>query len=141
MEQKYKPYIMYKITCNDDKNFIYIGSTINFRGRKNEHKSCCYNINSKKYNLKIYETIRNNGGWQNFTMKPIEMYYADSKIKAKIRENELIESFESNLNSCKAFSSEEDKRENDKEYYIKHKEEISLRKKNIMKIIYKAFKK
>ena len=50
-------------------------------------------------------------------MKPIEMYYADSKIKAKIRENELMEVFNNNLNSVRAYRNEEEKKEYVKEYY------------------------
>ena len=125
MEQKYKPYIMYKITCNDDENLIYIGSTKNFRCRKNSHKSNSININSDKYNLKVYETIRNNGGWVNFTMKPIEMYYADSKIKARIRETELMDVFNSNLNACKSYIGDEEKKENFKIYYKNNKDHIN----------------
>ena len=127
MEQKYKPYIMYKITCNDNENLIYIGSTTNFKVRKSLHKGCCDNGKSKKYNFKIYQSIRNNFGWNNFTIKPIEMFYADSKIKAKIRENELMEVFNSNLNSVRAYRNEEEKQEYVKEYY---KNNIDIYKKN-----------
>jgi hypothetical protein len=126
MEQKYKPYIMYKIICNDDENLIYIGSTTNFRCRKNKHKNSCHNETVRDYNVDLYKNIRENGGWCNFTMKPIEMYYSDCKIKARIRENELMSVFNSNLNSSKAFRSEEEKKEYKKEYYNNHKEEFKL---------------
>ena len=133
MEQKYKPYIMYKITCNHNENLIYIGSTTNFRVRKSIHKSNSNNENSKAYNCKIYENIRNNGGWDNFTMRPIEMYYSDNKIKAKIRENELMKVFNSNLNTINAYTSDEERKENDivrnKEYYEINKEEIKKEQK------------
>ena len=57
MEQKYKPYVMYKITCNDNENLIYIGSTTNFRVRKTLHKSRCHNENYNeciKCNIRYY---------------------------------------------------------------------------------------
>lgn len=126
MEQKYKPYIMYKITCNDDENLIYIGSTTNFRCRKNKHKNSCINEKSHDYNVDLYKNIRENGGWSNFTIKPIEMYYSECKIKARIRENELMTVFNSNLNSRKAYSSKEYKEEYIKEYNKSHKEEHKL---------------
>ena len=124
MEQKYKPYIMYKITCNDNENLIYIGSTTNFKCRKSTHKHCYNNEKSKKYNFKIYQNIRENGGWINFTMKPIEMYYADSKIKAKIRENELMEVFNSNLNDKRAYTSVDEKQLYNKEYKENNKDKL-----------------
>ena len=133
MEQKYKPYVMYKITCNDNENLIYIGSTTNFRVRKTLHKSRCHNENYKLYNSKIYENMRNNGGWTNFTMKPIEMYYSDSKIKAKIRENELMKELNCNLNTYNAFTSNMEKKEKNiyrsKEHYKKNKEMLDKKNK------------
>ena len=117
--KKEKEYIMYKIICNTDETLIYIGSTINFRVRKNKHKSDCNNINSKKQHIKVYENIRNNGGWNNWKMQPIEIYNTDNIIKARIRENELMIEYNSTLNCCKAYISMEEK----KEYYKKHKED------------------
>lgn len=122
---KEKEYIMYKIICNTDDNLIYIGSTTNFKCRKNQHKDCCNNSKSRNYNLKIYENIRNNGGWENWIMKPIEIYNTDNKIKARIRENELMEEYKCNLNCCKAYITEEEK----KNYYINNKDIISMKRK------------
>ena len=124
MEQKFKPYIMYKITCNDNNDLIYIGSTLNFRRRKWNHKYDCTFENGHKYNLKVYKSIRENGGWSNFTMKPIEMYYADSKIKSKIRETQLMEAYNSNLNSHRAWTDIEKRKELNKAYCIENKEKI-----------------
>ena len=51
-------YVIYKIYYNDV--LLYIGSTIDFKKRKREHKSNCYNQNSSNYNLKLYKYIRDN---------------------------------------------------------------------------------
>lgn len=61
--------VSYTITCNDlrVRNFYY-GSTTNFTQRKNCHKSDCTNVYSKNYNRKIYKFIRENGGWENWSM-------------------------------------------------------------------------
>jgi len=73
----------------DGKN-SYVGSTTNFRQRKNLHKSCCNNINSKKYNYSKYKYIRDNDGWENWVMEWIEDYPCNSKRELERREGEII---------------------------------------------------
>jgi hypothetical protein len=71
----YTKTIIYKIVCNDlNITDVYVGHTTNFINRKALHKSNCNNINGKSYNLKIYNTIRNNGGWLNWSMIEIEKF-------------------------------------------------------------------
>ena len=61
---------MYKIVCNDlDVKYTYVGSTENFTRRKCEHKRRC---NDATRTNKLYNTIRDNGGFDNFTMLKIE---------------------------------------------------------------------
>lgn len=64
---------VYMIYCKDTniKDF-YIGYTTDYRNRILAHKYNTYNIDSKKYNIKVYEFIRNNGGWDNWTSKLVE---------------------------------------------------------------------
>ena len=55
---KYNESMIYKLCCKDtDITDIYLGSTTNFRCRKNQHKSQCHNINAKGYNYKVYKFI------------------------------------------------------------------------------------
>ena len=51
----YNNSMVYKLVSNDIniKDF-YIGSTVNFRRRKSEHKSRCNNSNDKCHNQKVY---------------------------------------------------------------------------------------
>ena len=119
-DKKEKEYIMYKITCNTDESLIYIGSTTNFKCRKSRHKGNCNNKNSDNHHIKVYEIIRNNGGWNNWTISPIEIFFSDNKIKAKIRENELMHDYKSNLNVRSAYVSDKEK----EEYYENNKEKI-----------------
>ena len=59
----YQDTIIYKICCNDlNVKYVYVGHTTNFVKRKCNHKSDCNNNNSKSYDLKVYQTIRDNGG-------------------------------------------------------------------------------
>ena len=64
---------VYMLYCKDTniKDF-YIGYTTDYRTRILNHKYNTYNTDSKKYNIKVYEFIRSNGGWDNWTSKIIE---------------------------------------------------------------------
>ena len=62
---------IYQIKCNDpNSDLLYIGSTSNFNVRKAKHK---FNSAANgKYDWKLYKYIRAFGGWDNFTMSPIQ---------------------------------------------------------------------
>jgi hypothetical protein len=93
--------LIYKIVCND-LNVLdsYVASTLNYKSRKNSHKSNCYNNFSPQYNNKLYTFIRENGGWDNFTMVLIEEYlYNGSKLVAKARERYWFEQLNTGLNT------------------------------------------
>jgi len=65
----YSKIVIYKIVCNDlNIKDVYVGSTTDFRKRKNAHKTHCCNVDSRDYNLKVYTIIRANGGWCDWTM-------------------------------------------------------------------------
>ena len=121
---------MYKIKSLDPKiDYCYIGSTQNFTKRKCKHKSMSNLINSIS-NRKLYNTIRENGGWLNFQMIPIEEYKCDTPQQAHIREQYWIENIEeSKLNSIKAFATMEQRIEQKKEYYFKNRDQIAEQKK------------
>lgn len=61
----------YKIFKNDDPTLFYIGSTLNFSRRKSHHKKNIKNKVGKLYWSLLYKTIREHGGWENFTMEKI----------------------------------------------------------------------
>ena len=78
---------IYKIVSNDLKlNELYIGSTTDFRKRKKQHKQSCNNANIKHHNCKIYQIIRLNGGWENWSMILIESYPCNNGLEARRRE-------------------------------------------------------
>ena len=109
--------IIYKIQKDDD---FYVGSTTDFASRKSQHKSNC---NNEKYNLKLYQTIREKGGWNEWEMTPLEEYAeCQNKIQARIREEEWCVKLNAGLNMKKAFRAET-KQEYDKQYRQDHKEE------------------
>jgi hypothetical protein len=96
----YSKTIIYKLCCNDlNITDIYIGHTTDFKSRKAEHKYSCNNEKCKIYNLKVYQYIRDNGGWDNWSMIMIEEYSCNSKLEAEKRERYYIEEFKSSLNN------------------------------------------
>jgi len=120
-----RTYVIYKIKSLDPKiDYCYVGSTQNFTKRKSKHKSCC-NVINKTSDTKLYNTMRENGGWLNIEMTPIEEYKCDTPQQAHIREQYWIENIEeSKLNSRNAFISGEQKTEYHKEYKAVNKEKI-----------------
>jgi hypothetical protein len=92
--------IIYKIVhaINPDEYDVYVGHTTNIQSRKRCHKSYCNNLNSKKYNLKVYKFIRENGGWDNFEILEIEKYPCNSKDEARQKEQEWCYKLNSKLN-------------------------------------------
>jgi hypothetical protein len=119
----YSKTIIYKIVCNDlNITDIYVGSTTDFTRRKNEHKRCCTNEKSKSYNLKVYQTIRDNGGWDNFTMFEIEKYNCNNSNEAHARERHYYELLNAKLNIRYPNRSK-------KEYMESNKEQLTVLKK------------
>jgi hypothetical protein len=118
----YSRTIIYKIVCNDvNIKDLYVGHTTNFVKRKNCHKSNCNNINTKHYNIYAYQFIRNNGGWDNFSMIIIEKYNCNDKLEACKRERYWIEKLNATLN--KVIPSRI-KKEYNKEYYDNNKSNL-----------------
>ena len=118
----YSKTLIYKIVCNDlNITECYVGHTTNFIKRKNLHKSDCTNNNSKSYNLKIYQFIRANSGWDNFSMLEIEKYPCNDINEATARERHWYEQLNAILNTQIPSRT---KREYIKEYYETNKEQI-----------------
>lgn len=96
----YSKSCIYKLVHREDFNndYIYIGSSTNFIQRKCQHKLTCNNPNSKKHNVKVYQFIRDNGGWDNWIMVQIEPFSCNSKKELETRERYWIETLKSKLN-------------------------------------------
>jgi hypothetical protein len=79
--------IVYQICCKDLLvTYKYVGHTTDFTKRKSHHKSSCNISTCKGYNLKVYQTIRDNGGWDNWEMIEIEKYPCNDANEATARE-------------------------------------------------------
>jgi hypothetical protein len=127
--------VIYKIVCNDlSINYSYVGHTTDLVRRKGNHKNRCKNEKDKRHNLKIYRIIRENGGWENFTMVVIELFPCNNSIEACKRERELYEELDCKMNTN--FPQRDNKEwriENNytqcKKYREKNKEQLAMKKK------------
>jgi hypothetical protein len=120
-----KDYIIYKIYCkNKEITEEYYGNTSAFRNRKYKHKGSCNNENNSSYNQEKYKIIRSNGGWDNWIMSPIEELKNCSLVNAKIREQFYIDLNKSKMNQIKAYITEEQKKEQKKEYQLENRDKI-----------------
>jgi hypothetical protein len=117
----YSKNIINKIVCNDlNVKDCYVGHTINMTKRKCSHKSHCNNENDKAHNLKIYQIIRENGGWDNWSMLLVEKFPCKDKYEACKREREVYEELEAKMNTFRPYRTQEEL----KEYREEHKEEL-----------------
>jgi hypothetical protein len=98
---------MYRITVGD---YIYVGSTKDFRQRKNSHK---FDYTTKE--LKVYQMIREAGGWDKCEMTPIEEYECEGQLQARMREEYWRREYNANMNTLRAYVTEEERIEQKKE--------------------------
>lgn len=97
----YSNTIIYKIYCKDETiKDLYVGHTTNFQQRKYRHKIAC---NNNKTDIKIYNVIRENGGWENWDMIEIAQYNCKNSTEARIKEHEHYNVLKASLNSCPPF--------------------------------------
>jgi len=126
---------MYKIVCKDlTITYTYVGHTTNWTKRKSKHKCNCHNENSREYHFQVYRIIRENGGWDNWTMILIEDYPCENRLQAEQRERYWIETLNANLNKVIPSRTIQEWKEEHKEYikiyntnyYQEHKEDIKI---------------
>jgi hypothetical protein len=125
---KYENAVIYKLCCKDPSiKDEYYGHTTNKTKRKQGHKDECYNENRKGHNLPVYQFIRANGGFNNWSMIVVEEYPCENKNQAELRERYWIETQQATLNkNIPTRTSQEynqEHKEEHKQYYQEHKEE------------------
>ena len=98
---------VYKLCCDGVEDF-YIGSSFDMKWRKYDHKSNCNNSKSKAYNLKVYQYIRANGGYENWKFEILVEKEFENKRDLEIKEQECIKLLKPLLNSKSAYQTEEE---------------------------------
>ena len=122
----YSKTVIYKICCKDIKIVdCYVGSTNDFDRRKGEHKRHCHNENHEKYNFPVYQFIRSHGGWDNWSMIPVEIFNTcTNKLEKLARERYYVELLNATLNgNVPGIFYELGKKEYNKQYGAKYRDE------------------
>jgi hypothetical protein len=128
----YQKSVIYKIEHLENPALLYVGSTTDFIKRKSRHKT---NYNNET-NYKLYKMIRENGGWDSFKIMIIKEYPCLNKIELLIEEEKITKQLKASLNTIKAYTTEEEKKEYRYNYIVNNKDKINeTRKKYIEKNI------
>ena len=87
----YSNTVIYKLTCNDkDITNTYVGHTTNFIQKKYIHKQNCIKKRKVNNKCKMYDIIRNNGGWENWKMEVIDIFNCANLNSAIKKEEEYF---------------------------------------------------
>jgi len=143
MRLQINDYTFYKITnINGDVDLNYVGSTSNMKQRRRAHKSDCFNTNSPRYHLKLYKTIREHGGFDEFKFLIIGSAKQITLNQARIFEEQYRINMMPNLNTNRCMLTREvrletakrdyhlDKGQKKRLYYQANKERIKEYNKN-----------
>ena len=114
--------VIYKIFCkNENIKECYIGSTNDFKARKNQHKFRCND--NENHNALVYKFIRTNGGFENFDFVILEQFETIiNKNDLFIIEGQYIKNTNATLN-CKIAGRTK------QEWYLDNKTKITEQKK------------
>jgi len=122
----YSKGFIYKFVCNDITiPNTYTGSSTDWIKRKNCHKSACNNDRCPKYNLYVYQFMRANGGWNNFTMLKICDFPCQNKFELELEERKYMELLKSDLNKQKPGRNKEEIKEYIEKYRKDNKEKLN----------------
>jgi len=137
--------VIYHFVCKDEMiKCSYVGSTTNFNKRKCSHKHSCNIDTSEHHNYKVYQTIREHGGWTNWDMKPLEEFACENKTQQIIREQYWIDQLKPEMNCRASYQTPEDVKlynkiynkvnaevikEQQKEWYNENSETIKVKQK------------
>ena len=111
---------VYKITPHNCEEF-YIGSTMDMKQRESQHIK-----DIKRRTSKLYIKICECGG---FVMELLYEYRCENEPELRMEEQRCIDITQPTLNSQRAFTSEEGRIEQRKQYYESNKDVILERKK------------
>ena len=117
----YSKTIIYKIEHIEYEDLVYVRHTTSWDKRKCNHKVNCYNENDKKFNQKLYQMIRENGGWDMFKMVVVEKYPCNDKREAEKRENEIMKELKANMNTYRSYITDEEIKATQKECLKKYR--------------------
>ena len=115
-------YTIYKLFKQDCPDF-YVGSTFDMKKRQYYHKNSCNNPNNDKYNMSLYQFIREHGGYDSWSYEILQQFNNDLKVKDELHyiERAYIELLNPSLNNNIPMRT---KKEWSKQHYQSNKELI-----------------
>ena len=106
---------VYKLKCRDANiTEFYIGSSINYDNRKQNHYYHSNNLNCRIYCLPLYMFINVNGGIDNWEFEIIKEYKFITKKELNINEQYYKDLLKPQLNSVNAYERDMDRINNTK---------------------------
>ena len=120
------------IIRHKESDNCYIGSCKDLNERIRHHKESCSNENAIGYNLKIYQFVRENDGWDNFDFSEICKCENDKLLEMEQYHMDFIKP---SLNCRRAFGFDYERRKiykkkNDREYLENNREKTNKRHKD-----------
>lgn len=118
-------YFFYKIACKDVAvQDVYVGSTRNIDERLKTHRKRSKNLSSIHGKALLYRTIREHGGFENWSHEVIETKVFSNKKDALFHERDLVNELKANLNAQDPIKSKDETLQYKKEYRQQNKEQI-----------------
>ncbi len=111
--------VVYKLCCDGIDDF-YIGSSFDMKERKRLHKFVCNNTKRHEYNYKVYQYIRENGGFDNWKFEILVEKEFENKTDLHIKEQECIKLLKPTLNSYSAYQTAEELKLQEKKNHTKN---------------------
>jgi len=104
-------YIIYWITCNNTNiKDSYVGHTTDYENRYSRHKNSCNDVTNT---IRLYETIRQNDGWENWNMTILEKMNEETTFEeAREREEHYRIGLQATLNTNRCYVDETEKKIN-----------------------------
>jgi len=131
----------YRLVCKDvSVTECYVGSTINFRTRKCNHKKTCNKDTYQNHNLFVYQFIREHGGWDNWDMIQIEEFEHNTTRELHTRERYWIEHYKSELNRVIPTRTRKEWCEDNKEIISEQHKEYRQKNKEIISEQHKEYR-
>jgi len=116
-------YTFYKIVnVNGDCDLVYVGSSCDMKQRRIRHKYNCNNPNSKQYNLKVYQKIREHGGWDEFKIVEIGTAEQLTLTESLVIEETYRVELKASMNTNRCITTDDEKKEQQKQYHIDNAE-------------------
>jgi len=109
-------YSIYKIEHRTNPELVYVGSTKKFNKRKREHKCA-----SRTNNQKVYQMIREHGGWEQFDMVEIKQIEC-TQLEARQEEDSVRIELNAQLNTLSAILDIENRKKKKNQYAKQYKE-------------------